>query len=230
MSRLVSLTATDGHRLSAYENGPADGEAEAAVVILQEIFGVNAHIRSVADRYSKHGYAVVAPALFDRVERDVEIAYTPEGVERARSLAGRLTEAGVLADIAAAVEHARTLTRGGKVAVVGYCLGGSYAWLSATRLAVDAAVGYYGSKVVQFIAEEPRAPVILHFGDKDRGIPLSDVEAIQAARPTLPVYVYDAGHGFNREGGANYSEAAATLALTRTLDFLAVALRGAGRP
>ena len=218
MSHTLSLATVDGHTLSAYVTG--DPASPAAVVILQEIFGVTAHIRSVADTYASHGFYVVAPALFDRVERDVEIEYNPEGLERARAIAAKLQPETVLKDIAAALAHARATVRGGRVGVVGYCLGGSYAWLSATRLAPDAAVGYYGSRVAAHLDETPRAPVILHFGDKDRGIPLADVEKIKVAHPEVPVYVYDAGHGFNRDASASYSAPAAALAFERTLAFL----------
>jgi carboxymethylenebutenolidase len=218
MSRTLSLTAADGHVFSAYAAG--EPSADAAVVILQEIFGVNAHIRSVADTYARHGFYAVAPALFDRVERDAELPYTPEGLERGRALAGHLAPEVVLRDIAAALAHGREVVKTGRVGVVGYCLGGSYAWLSATRLNTDAAVGYYGSKVAAHLDEKPRAPVIFHFGDKDRGIPLTDVEKIRAAHPAVPVHVYDAGHGFNRDGSAAYNEAAASLAFSRSLSFL----------
>lgn len=220
MSQNLSLTVTDGHVLSAYAAG--DPHAGAGVVILQEIFGVNAHIRSVADTYARQGYYAVAPALFDRVERGVELAYDAPGLERARALASRLTPETTLADIAAAIAHVRASTTTHRAAVVGYCLGGSYAWWSATRLqpAPDAAVGYYGSRITAHATEFPRTPVLLHFGAQDRGIPLSDVEAIRAAQPALPVHVYDAGHGFNRDGSAAYSAPAATQALERTLEFL----------
>lgn len=218
MSHSISLVAADGHQFSAHASG--DPSAEAAVIILQEIFGVNAHIRSVADTYARHGFYVVAPALFDRIARDVELDYDPAGLERARALAARLSPDVVLQDIAAAIAHAGAATRGGRVGLVGYCLGGSYAWLSATRLSPAAVVGYYGSKIAAHLGEKPLVPVILHFGDQDRGIPLSDIDKIRAAHPEVPVFVYSAGHGFNRDGGASWSEPAANLAFARTLDFL----------
>ena len=218
MSQPPSLTTADGHTFSAYTAG--DPGSTAGVVILQEIFGVNAHIRSVADTYARHGFYVVAPALFDRIERKVELDYSPAALEQARALAARLSPENVLHDIAVAIAHVRATVRSGRVGVVGYCLGGSYAWLSATRLQPDAAVGYYGSKVVAHLNETPRVPVLLHFGDKDRGIPLTDVEKIKTAHPALPVHIYDAGHGFNRDGSTAYSAPAASLALQRTLEFL----------
>ena len=204
MSRTVTLTATDGNRLTAYETGSP--ESSGAVIVLQEIFGVNPHIRSVADRYAEAGFLAVAPALFDRVVPGIELEYTDAGRQEGIALAGKLSPEAVLRDIEAAIVHARGRVRSGKVAVVGYCLGGSYAWLSATHLTPDAAVGYYGSKIAAAIGEEPRCPVILHFGRNDKGIPLEQVEAIRAARPDLPVHLYEAGHGFNRDGSPAYVE------------------------
>jgi carboxymethylenebutenolidase len=223
MSQTLTLTADDGHTLSAYAAG--EPTADASVVILQEIFGVNAHIRSVADAYAREGFFALAPALFDRVERGAELDYSPAGLERGRATAGRLQPGLILKDIAAAVAHGRTSVRSQKVGVVGYCLGGSYAWLSAASLPIDAAVGYYGSKIASSLEKAPRAPVILHFGALDNGIPLSDVERIRAAFPAVSVYVYNAGHGFNRDGSAAYSEEAAGLAKERTLSFLRANLR-----
>ncbi len=224
MSQTIQLLADDGHSLSAYEAGDPQNNG-AALVVLQEIFGVNRHIRSVADDYAREGFLTVAPALFDRVRQGVELGYAPEDIEIARGVAAQLQEETILKDIVAAIAHARHRVKSGKVGVIGYCLGGSYAWLSATRLSatrlgVDAAVGYYGSKVARFIGEEPRCPVILHFGEKDKGIPLESVETIRQTRPGLPVYLYDAGHGFNCTDRPSYSESAATPARARSLEFL----------
>ena len=200
------------------------------MIVLQEIFGVNSHIRSVADRYAQEGFLAVAPALFDRVVPGVELEYTDEGRQQGISLAGKLSPEAVLRDIEAAIVHARGAVRSGKVAVVGYCLGGSYAWLSATRLSPDAAVGYYGSKIAAAVGEEPRCPVILHFGRNDKGIPLEQVEKIQAARPGLPVYLYEAGHGFNRDGSPAFVGEAAGLAFSRTLELLRNTFQRPTRP
>jgi len=178
MSHPIKLVTEDGKSISAYVAGAP--KSTAALVIIQEIFGVNAHIRRVADSYAEDGFFVVAPALFDRIQAGTELDYTPAGIELARGLATRLEPELVLKDIAAAIAYARTQTDSGKVGLVGYCLGGSYAWLSAARLPIDAAVGYYGGKIVQFLDQEPRAPLMLHFGQEDRGIPMSDVEAKKA--------------------------------------------------
>ncbi|MGC4071963.1 MAG: dienelactone hydrolase family protein [Nibricoccus sp.] len=223
MGKDILLRVEDGHLLGAYESGDPV-TSSAAIVLLQEIFGVNAHIRSVADEYAKAGYYVVTPALFDRVQARVQLDYSPAELELARGYASRLEPELVLRDIAAAIAHARARIASGKVGVVGFCLGGTYAFLSATRLNPDAAVGYYGGKIVQHAHEVPLIPTILHFGSQDRGISLSDVQAIEHTRPEVPVYIYEAGHAFNRTGGANYSEAAASLARERTLAFLRTTL------
>jgi carboxymethylenebutenolidase len=197
MSHVVSITADDGHVLDAYETGlPRSG---AVVVILQEIFGVNAHIRGQADLYAREGFLAIAPALFDRVEKHVELSYGDDEREAAKAYASKLKPDLVLKDIAATIAYARGRVPSGKVGVVGFCLGGSYAWLSATRLTPDAAVSYYGSKVAATISETPHAPVIFHFGLNDHAIPLVAVDLIKQARPELPVYLYEAGHGFNCE-------------------------------
>jgi carboxymethylenebutenolidase len=219
MSQTVHITAGDGHHFTAYEAGsPEEG---IALVLIQEIFGVNHHIRSVADAFAKEGFYVVAPALFDRIQEGVDLdATAPEHVALARGYATRLEEAKAILDLAATVGYVRAKTGHAKVGVVGFCLGGVYAWLSATRLQVDAAVGYYGSKISQYVEERPRCPVILHFGNRDRAIPESDVTRIVQAQPDVPVFMYDAGHAFNRAGGPNYSAEAATVAWSRSVKFL----------
>ena len=214
---MIRLTADDGHDLDAYEAGPA--EAAAGIVVIQEIFGVNAHIRDVADRYAALGYRAVAPALFDRLERGVERGYSDETVTRGRAMRGTIDWNDTVRDVAAAVD---CLAPNGPVGVVGYCYGGSLAWLAANSLPVAAAVGYYGGQIIQFLDRAPRAPVLLHFGEVDYMIPLSDVERISEAHPAVPVHVYDgADHGFNCDARDSYHPEAAALAQQRTLDFLA---------
>ena len=214
---MIRLTAGDGHELDAYEAGPAD--AAAGIVIVQEIFGVNAHIRDVVDRYAALGYRAVAPALFDRLERGLELAYTEENVTRGRAMRGAIDWDDTVRDVGAAVAH---LAPGGPVGVVGYCYGGSLAWLAAHSLPVAAAVGYYGGQIIQFLDRAPQAPVLLHFGEVDYMIPLSDVEEIRRAHPTVPVHVYPgADHGFNCDARDSYHPEAAPQALERTLAFLA---------
>jgi len=217
MGRMIELTASDGHRLSAYRADPA-ATPRGLVVIAQEIFGVNSHIRGVCDRYAAEGWTAVAPALFDRVERGVETGYQPADIERGRKLkdASRLDAA--LLDIAAA----RATEPGMKAAVVGYCWGGLIAWAAATRLdGFAAAVSYYGGGIGALAEETPRCPVMLHFGEKDHAIPLSDVEKLRQAHPGLPIHIYPAGHGFNCDQRGSYDRDSAEAAFERTRAFLA---------
>jgi carboxymethylenebutenolidase len=218
MSEFVKLRAADGHELSAYIALPA-GEPIAALVVIQEIFGVNAHIRSVADGYAKDGLLCVAPALFDRIQPGVELGYEGEDMQTARSMIPKLNFAKAVEDIQAAVEYAAS-TSGKNVGVIGYCLGGTLAWLSATRLRPKAAVGYYAGSIGNFATEEPTCPVMLHFGSQDTHIPASDVEKVKTAHPEVEIYWYDAGHGFNCEPRPSYNAAAAKEARERSVEFL----------
>lgn len=212
----IQLTATDGHVLGACEAHP-DG-ARSSVVIAQEIFGVNPHIRSVVDRYAGFGYRAIAPALFDRVERDVELDYDGPGIERGRALATAIKWEPAMADVAAAVAH---VSGTGPVAVIGYCFGGSLAWLSAAELPVAAAVGYYGGQIHELIDRAPKAATMLHFGALDHAIPLDHVESVAAAHPDVEVHVYaGAQHGFSCDARGSYHALSAAIALGRTLDFL----------
>jgi carboxymethylenebutenolidase len=218
MSESITLKAADGHQLSAFVARP-EGEPIAGLVVVQEIFGVNAHIRSVADGYARDGFLAVAPALFDRIERGVELAYEGADMEKARTFIPKLDMEKALADVAAAMEFA-ALATGKKVGVVGYCFGGSLAWLAATRLHPAAAVGYYGGHITKYAAETPSAPVMLHFGKQDQHIPAEEVEKVHAAHPDVEIYWYDAGHGFNCDARASYNKEASQLARERTLSFL----------
>jgi carboxymethylenebutenolidase len=218
MTEHVKLTAADGHELDAYIAEPA-GEPIAALVVIQEIFGVNGHIRDVADGYAKDGFLAIAPAIFDRYERGVDLKYEGEDMEKAKALMSRFNREWALADTAAAIEYARTQT-GLKVGVIGYCLGGTLAWLASTRLKVDAAVGYYGGHIAQVAAEQPKAPTLLHFGNKDTHIPKEDVDKVAAAHPEVKIYWYDAGHGFNCDRRASFDAPSSKLARERSLDFL----------
>lgn len=218
MSEHVTLKAEDGHELDAYVARPA-GKAIAGLVVVQEVFGVNAHIRSVADGYAKDGFLAVAPALFDRFERGVELKYEGEDMKKAMAFARRLNMDDLLKDTAAAIAYACKETDE-KIGVIGYCLGGSIAWLAACRLPIDAAVGYYGGQIPQYVSEHPKCPVMLHFGSKDQHIPQEAVAKIQAAHSEVPIYLYDAGHGFNCDVRASYDPASAKLARERSLPFL----------
>ena len=218
MGSAVNLTAGDSHSFQAYLAEPS-GAPRFGLVVIQEIFGVNAHVRGLVDGFARDGIFAIAPALFDRIERGVDLGYDADGVGRGRELRGKLGWDGPLLDIAAATRIARIA---GKVGAVGYCWGGSLAWLSAARLAdtVDAAVGYYGGQIHDFRTETPRVPVLLHFGMMDPLIPPEHVAAIRAAQPHVPVYDYPAGHGFSCEARADYRPESADLARTRTLQFL----------
>jgi carboxymethylenebutenolidase len=218
MGGLVQLTAADGHKLDAYIVQPGVS-ATAGVVIVQEIFGVNKHIRDVADRYAEEGFVVIAPALFDRIERGVELDYGPEDRQRAMGMLKSFNMDRAVDDIAAAVQFVRGFGHL-KVGVVGFCLGGTVAWVAASRLRVDAAVGYYGGRIAQYVKERPKAPVMLHFGDLDDHIPQSDIELIEKEHPRVQVYHYPAGHAFNRDGGPTYDASSAIRARERTLAFL----------
>ncbi|MGH9585589.1 MAG: dienelactone hydrolase family protein [Acidobacteriaceae bacterium] len=218
MGEHVKLKAADGHELDAYVATPA-GDPIAALVIIQEIFGVNAHIRSVADGYARDGFLAVAPALFDRAERGVELGYEGEDVQKAMAIRKKLKLEDMLKDTAAAIEYARKRT-GKKTGVIGYCLGGSIAWLAACRLNVDAAVGYYGGLIPQYAGEQPRCPVMLHFGRKDQHILQDAIAKVKEAHPDVPIFLYDAGHGFNCDVRASYDAASAKVARERSLNFV----------
>ncbi len=210
------LTAADGHRFDAYEVHPPS--ATASVVIVQEIFGVNPHIRSVVDRYAAMGYRTIAPALFDRVQPNTELEYTSDGISRGREIRAAIQWDDSMLDVAAAVDR---VAETGPVGIVGFCYGGSIAWLAAHSLAVSAAVGYYGGQINLFRGKEPRVPVQLHFGANDRGIPLESVAEVAAMHPDIEIHVYDdADHGFNCDARASYHQPSADLASGRTLRFL----------
>ncbi|MGD0730085.1 MAG: dienelactone hydrolase family protein [Terracidiphilus sp.] len=218
MSEHITLHASDGHALSAYVAHP-EGDPIAGLVVIQEIFGVNAHIRSVADGYAKDGFLAVAPALFDRIQPGIELAYEGPDMQTAMSLVPKLDPEKSLADIAAAIDYAAAST-GKKVGVIGYCFGGTMAWLAATRLHPAAAVGYYAGRIADYAEESPTAPVMLHFGRQDTHIPAEGVQKLHALHPQVEIHWYDAGHGFNCDARASYNAAAAALARQRSLQFL----------
>jgi carboxymethylenebutenolidase len=219
MGQTKQLRAIDGFAFGAYEATPSS-RPRGGIVVIQEIFGVNSHIRNVADGYAAAGYAAIAPQIFDRVERNVELGYEPTDMTRGVEIArGKLKMEQTLQDLQAAIDDAK---RFGKVGVVGYCFGGLMAWLAACELnGVSAVVSYYGGGVASQLDRKPRCPVMMHFGDKDAHIPLSDVDKVRKAHPGVNVNVYAADHGFNCDHRASYDAAAAKLALSRSLDFFA---------
>jgi carboxymethylenebutenolidase len=213
----ITLTASDGHELAAYESVP-DGPILGRMVVIQEIFGVNEHIRDVCDRLASQGVVAVAPAVFDRVERNVELEYNPDGIARGLEIKGQIDWDPVLADTRAALDH---LADDGPVGVVGFCWGGSVAWLAGCRIDVLAcAVGYYGGQIAEFIDETPKCPTMLHFGEKDTGIPLAAVRQITARHSAVQVFTYpEAEHGFNCDHRGSYHKESADLAESRSLPF-----------
>ena len=223
MGQMIELTSADGFKFPAYVAQPS-GKPKGGLVLLQEIFGVNSHIRSVADGYAADGYLVVAPATFHRVKPGVELGYTEAdmkaGMELKAAVEG-LPAPGVLPDIQAAIQHA---AQAGKVGILGYCWGGLLTWRSASALqGLSAAAPYYGGgmTVGTELERRPTVPVMVHFGAQDHWIPLDTVEAFKKAQPGVTVHVYDANHGFNCDQRGSYNEAAAKLARERTLAFFA---------
>ena len=224
MSERIRLKAQDGHELDAYLAQPA-GEAVGAIVLVQEIFGINAHIRSVADGYAKDGFVVVAPALFDRIERGVELKYEGDDQKRAYSLYPKLNPETALLDVAAAYDHVRSSGKG--IGVLGFCYGGFLSWLAATRgedlkMQPSCCVGYYAGGIGSVATEEPSCPVMLHFGANDSHIGTDQIEAVRNAHPEVEIFVYEgAGHAFNRDVDPNsFAPEAAVLARSRSLAFL----------
>ena len=218
MSESVTLRAADGHSFNAYVARPAT-EPIAALIVVQEIFGVNAHIRSVADGWARDGFLAVAPALFDRIQPGIDLGYDPAGMQTAMSLFPKFDVDKAIVDVAAVVDFAAGAT-GKKVGVIGYCLGGTVAWLSATRLQPAAAVGYYGGRIGNYAAENPTCPVMLHFGSQDTHIPAAEVEKVHSAHPEVEIFWYDTGHAFNCEPRRSFNAVAAKEARQRSLDFL----------
>ncbi len=216
MGHMITLTASDGHEFSAYQAGFAD--APRALVVVQEIFGVNHHMRAVADGFADAGYRVIAPALFDRAERGVELSYMPEDAQRGVALRSAIRPEDTLADL---LGSADALGRE-KVGIIGYCWGGALAWAGATRSTrFSAAVGWYGGGIAATKELHPNCPVQLHFGADDDHIPLADVEAIRAAQPGIELFVYEgAGHGFGCSERPSYVAGATALAQERSLAFL----------
>ena len=218
MGEMITLTAEDGHKLAGYRATP-NGKPRGGLVVIQEIFGVNSHIKSVTDGFAAEGYLALAPAIFDRAEPGFETGYRQEDIDRGRAVRMKISLDDMVTDIRAA---ARSLTTAGhKVGVVGYCLGGSLAWLSATRIdGLACTIGYYGGAIAEHAHENPRCPALLHWGETDQSIPPDHWKKLSAAHPEVPTHVYPAGHGFSCDARGSYHEPSAKLARTRTLDFL----------
>ena len=219
MGQDITLTASDGFKLGGYRADPA-GSPKGAIVVIQEIFGVNHHIRSVSDRLAQEGYVAIAPSIFDRTEPDFQTGYSPDEVANARKFIANPDWPAMLRDSQAAIDAVKSV---GPVGIIGFCLGGSIAYAAATKLSgLSAAVGYYGGAVVRFADDKPKVPMQLHFGEKDAGIPLTDVETIKSKRPEVEIFIYPgAQHGFHCDERASYDKTSADIAWPRSLDFFA---------
>ena len=219
MGQDITLTASDGFKLGAYRVDPM-GSPKGAIVVIQEIFGVNHHIRSVCDRLAAEGYVAIAPSIFDRSQPNFQCGYTPDEIANARKFIANPDWPAMLRDTQAAIDAVKNV---GAVGIIGFCLGGSIAYAAATKLSgLSAAVGYYGGAVVRFADDKPKVPTQLHFGEKDAGIPLADVETIKSKRPEVEVFVYPgAQHGFHCDERASYDKTSAEIAWPRSLAFLA---------
>ena len=223
MGHDITLTASDNFKLGGYRADPA-GKAEAAIVVIQEIFGVNHHIRAVCDRLAGAGYVAIAPSIFDRIEPNFQSGYSPDEIAVARKFVANPGWPAMLLDTQAAIDAVKSV---GPVGIIGFCLGGSVAYAAATKLTgLSAAVGYYGGAVVRFADDKPKVPTQLHFGEKDTGIPLTDVETIKTKRPDVEVHIYPgAQHGFHCDERASYDKASADIAWPRSLAFFATHLK-----
>lgn len=217
----VTLTAADGFTLAGYRADPK-GTPKGGLVVLQEIFGVNHHMRAVTDRFAALGYVSLAPALFDRAERGIDIGYDKAAMEKGVKIRAAIKLEDTLRDLSAAIAALKGV---GEIGVIGFCWGGSLAFLAAARLSgLACAVGYYGGMIAAHAGECPKVPVLLHFGEQDGGIPMSDVAKLKAARPEVEIHTYPAGHGFSCDERASFDAASRDQALTRTLAFLKIHL------
>ena len=214
MGKQISLNTTRTQCIGAYLAEPA-GKPKGGLVVIQEIFGVNAHIRSVTDHFAALGYTAIAPAFFDHLETGVELGYDQAGMEEGKKLVAELGLERAVEDVASAAE---AIASAGKIGTVGYCWGGTVAFLAALRLGLPS-VSYYGARNVPFLGETPKAPVMFHFGEKDKSIPPEMVEKHRQMQPQMDVFTYPADHAFNRDIGDHYDEASAKLALQRTMAF-----------
>jgi carboxymethylenebutenolidase len=216
VGKTIELKASDGHALQAYVAEPA-GKPRGAVVVVQEIFGVNSHIRSVADGYAAEGYLAIAPAMFDRVQRGYDTGYTPPEIQAGVEIMKKLDMGNAIKDVQAAIDHVKPA---GKVGIVGYCWGGTVSFLAAGRASgLSAAVSYYGGGVPGVADEKPKVPLMFHFGETDQSIPLEKSKEVAAKRPEATTHFYPAGHGFNCDQRGAFHEESAKLARSRSVEF-----------
>ena len=225
MGHMTEFEADDGVHLRVYRAEPRD-VPRAGIVVMHEAFGMNDHIRGMCDRYANEGYLALAPALYDRVEKAFELpGYSEDDLVKGMNLRRGLEWDRCVSDMRSVIEQAR---EAGSVGVVGFCWGGSLAWLAATRCGVDAAVCYYGGQIVQFIDEPPGCPILAHFAERDVHVPIESASVVAERYPEVPVYTYDANHGFNCDARADYDADSAALAQERTFAFFTANLANVG--
>jgi carboxymethylenebutenolidase len=217
MGKMIELKASDGHKLAAYVADPS-GKPRGAVVVIQEIFGVNKHIKAVADGYAADGFLAVAPAMYDRVQRNYETGYSQDEIQAGLKVMQGLDWTNTMKDVQAAIDHAKS---GGKVGIVGYCWGGTVAWVAAARASgLAASAPYYGGGMPNFIGEKPKVPVMAHFGETDQSPTLEQAKTIAKAHPEIAAHYYPgAGHGFNCSERGSYNAEASKQAYARTVEF-----------
>ena len=220
MGKMIELTASDGHKLAAYRATPEEmraGKPRGAIVVIQEIFGVNSHIKQVADGYAADGYVAIAPAMFDRAQRNFDVGYSPEDIARGREVRGKITNDMAMKDAGAAVKAVANV---GKVGIVGYCWGGLVTWLAAAKIpGLAAAAPYYGGGILDNAELEPKVPLMGHFGERDQHIPVDGVKKLAAKHSKHQIFIYAADHGFNCDHRGSYDAPSAKLARERTLAF-----------
>jgi carboxymethylenebutenolidase len=217
VGKMIELAASDGHKLAAYRAEPK-GKPRGALIVVQEIFGVNSHIQSVADGYAADGYLAVAPAFFDRAQRGVDLGYAQADIELGRAFIPKMQWDKVMLDAGAGRDNVKSA---GKVGIVGYCWGGTVAWVGASRLAgLAASVTYYGGGITGLSSEKAKCPVMSHWGETDHAIPLEGVKKFLGEHPEVTSFIYPAGHGFNCDQRGSYHAESAKLARQRSLEFL----------
>jgi carboxymethylenebutenolidase len=213
----ITLTASDGFKLGGYRAEP-QGKPKGGLVVIQEIFGVNHHIRALCDRFAALGYLAVAPAVFDRIQPNFECGYTPDEIANARTIIPKIDWAKMMLDTQAAIDSVKSA---GKVGIVGFCMGGTVAFMAAGKLnGLSAAISYYGGQIAKNVDLKPKVPTLMHFGDQDQSIPMSDVETIKQKRSDCEIHIYHAGHGFSCDERGSYDEASHKAAWERTLAWL----------
>ena len=216
MGKMIQLTASDGHKLDAYRADPS-GKPRGAIVVIQEIFGVNSHIKNVADGYAADGYVAIAPAMFDRAQKNVDLGYSPDDIAKGRDIRAKVTADMAMKDAQAAANEA---AKAGKVGIVGYCWGGFVAWMAANKLSgLSAAVPYYGGGILDNKELAPKVPLMGHFGEKDAHIPADGIRELAKKYSQHQIFIYEADHGFNCDQRGSYNAPAAKQARERTLGF-----------